>query len=588
MDPVSLTLAILPLVGGTCKAYGGLHRRLKGFCHYSREVRRARKQFDRQRHFFRNEVHLLVRAAFEDDATIESMLDNPSHDLWKSQELERSLKKHLEKNYDAFLEVIEDIGSLNEELAEFMECFHEIEQQRREGEAIKEAVRRLRDRTKVAWDKSEFEASITSLRNSNDDLKRLRQQVSELQKPSTREEGLRKHVPQEYGEYRLIHRAAKALHAALSTAWSTPAASCIGGIVRHEVMLFIDAKVKDGVQMDLTVACSGMPNLYLTQRPMTRLLVKSQVVDWIESGLQTPPPSDNGRQKRREVRFADDCTSSTGLDSGPRDTGTSPPESSGRSMAQPEDLSGVDFCSTLMKKTLRPNDQLPSPCIGYIDTQADETFRHSLFRTEKNHTHETQHVMSVYQAMACPAEDSLSIVDQLKLVRNLVTTVLKFHSTPWLGQYFTLNDLTICQSAPELSVCLQTLHLNAKFTKDCHVLNPTSMCDPESTDTSAAEVLENAKFQYGIRSLTLWSLGTVLLQIGQWAAVERPDDVMTVRKLSSQTPALGPRYQELTKRCLECDFGYGEDLSKPRLQQAVYENVVCELSDMISSLDLHG
>jgi hypothetical protein len=197
----------------------------------------------------------------------------------------------------------------------------------------------------------------------------------------------------------------------------------------------------------------------------------------------------------------------------------------------------------------------------------------------------------MYQIMHHPVESSLSVIDQLKLARNLVTAVLKFHSTPWLGHYFALNDLSIFQSTPDLSTCLQTLHFGAGFiTSHCHDMSGSAMdsLDPEGHSTLDAEAVENAKLQYGIRNLTLWCLGTILLQIGRWAAVDSPDDVLTIRKLSSQAVTLGPRYQALTKRCLECDFGYGEDLSKPRLQQALHENVVCELSDMISSLDING
>ena len=51
---------------------------------------------------------------------------------------------------------------------------------------------------------------------------------------------------------------------------------------------------------------------------------------------------------------------------------------------------------------------------------------------------------------------------------------------------------------------------------------------------------------------------------------------------------LGPRYQELTNKYLGCDFGFEDDLSRPRLQQAVYENLVCELNEMIRCLDLGG
>jgi hypothetical protein len=128
---------------------------------------------------------------------------------------------------------------------------------------MKDAVRRLRDGIKVAWDKSKIDASITSLRSSNDDLRRLRQQAIELQKPVTQLKDTKKRVAQEYVEYKLIRRASKALHAALSTAWSSRVASCAGDTVRHDVKLFVDAKVKDGVLMNMTVLCFGSHTLYV-------------------------------------------------------------------------------------------------------------------------------------------------------------------------------------------------------------------------------------------------------------------------------------------------------------------------------------
>jgi hypothetical protein len=258
------------------------------------------------------------------------------------------------------------------------------------------------------------------------------------------------------------------------------------------------------------------------------------------------------------------------------------PENSSVVLSRSIDLSGKDLCSAFTKKASRSTDQCSSVCLGFIDNCSEETFRHSLYHVAECNGFEPKRLASMYQIMSCPVEGSLSIVDQLKLARNLVTAVLKFHSTPWLGQYFALNDLHVFQSTPDLSACLQTLHFGAGF------LGNSSMDGLESANPSTlvVEAIEDAKLQYGIRNQTLWCLGTVLLQIGRWTAVDSPDNVLAIRKLSSQVPALGPRYQELTTRCLECDFGYGEDLSKPRLQQAVHENVVCELSDMIRSLDI--
>ena len=48
----------------------------------------------------------------------------------------------------------------------------------------------------------------------------------------------------------------------------------------------------------------------------------------------------------------------------------------------------------------------------------------------------------------------------------------------------------------------------------------------------------------------------------------------------------GPRYQELTQRVIDCDFGYGKDLKRPQLQEAMYNKVLVELESMIASLDI--
>lgn len=76
------------------------------------------------------------------------------------------------------------------------------------------------------------------------------------------------------------------------------------------------------------------------------------------------------------------------------------------------------------------------------------------------------------------------------------------------------------------------------------------------------------------------------LQIGTWSALKSPDDVVAVRRLAQKVPVLGPRYRNLTKQCLECDFAFGDNLSKPRLQLAVYEHVICGLTEMIKALDI--
>jgi hypothetical protein len=189
------------------------------------------------------------------------------------------------------------------------------------------------------------------------------------------------------------------------------------------------------------------------------------------------------------------------------------------------------------------------------------------------------------EALNHPAENSIFIVDQLRIARDIVSAVLKLHSSPWLKKYFNLYDLMFYDTGRPLTTSLKTLHVASDFTQTIpngQHTTATNLPTPLEVD----DALEEAKLLYGVRNLTLWSLGTILLQVGRWSTLGYSDDVIAIRKLSKQVSSLGPRYRDLTRKCLDCDFGYGDDLNKPRLQQAVYEGLVCELSEMISSLDV--
>lgn len=227
--------------------------------------------------------------------------------------------------------------------------------------------------------------------------------------------------------------------------------------------------------------------------------------------------------------------------------------------------------------------------LGYMDSSAVANFRHSIYQDKEKKRLKPQRLAVMSQMWGRSMESAMTVVDQLRLARNMVIAVLKFHSTPWLREYFVADDFGFFDGDAELSSCLRTLHFSVDLISKGY-MEPAASCMegvnlPDASQDLTEEV-ENAKIQYGIRNMTLWSLGAILLQIGRWSKINSPDDVCTVRRLSSQVPPLGPRYQRLTKKCLDCDFGYGDDLSKPRLQQAIYENLACELTDMIEGLSI--
>lgn len=180
---------------------------------------------------------------------------------------------------------------------------------------------------------------------------------------------------------------------------------------------------------------------------------------------------------------------------------------------------------------------------------------------------------------------------QIGIALELVKAVLQFHGTPWLQPLWQLQDLAYFQTDEGLSASLNTLHISTELSHHDQQPRGHSQRDDDALMTDVgnedqASMLDD-QLQCGIRNLTMHSLGVALLQIGQWDPL-RPDSIVEIRKaahLAERDSRLGPRYQKLTQKCLECDFGCGKDLAQPKLQSAIYQDVVCELEDLVSLLE---
>ncbi|KAK7909079.1 hypothetical protein PG985_014957 [Apiospora marii] len=584
MEPVSLTLAVLPLAGAAVKAYISLHKKLKTFRHYSREVRRIYRRVECQKRFFYHELHLLVRSGIDDSETVKQMLVTANHPKWSCQILEDTLKTDLGDSYETYLETVDDISDAVAELQQELCPFGDIESQRQKGEPLRDTVRRLRKRIKVALNKTALEEKITQLRNLNNDMRLLRDQSKELHKPAKQAVQVQEYIDDEYEEYGAVRRSSKALHLALATAWLQQPEACGAGS-EHSARLFINAKVlvNNTADMSMAIMCFGHKGS-TTASGWFKLKIRSQVLDWINARPPSPPDPDNVQRKRRRVHFADTHRP------------PSPPEPSPTAEVIPQNLAETGICTALVRGRLASHgNQDDSRFLGFIDTPPQhEAFRHSIHLSHSEQDLYTENPKSLEQALDLSMERALTFIGQLKLARNVVTAVLKFHSTQWLKSYFGLRDFSYFMLQDSLDSSLDTLHVDYDFRDPSRsALDPSlagddndveMQCAPEPQDLSG--VFEDARLKYGIRNVTLWSLGTVLLQIGTWSSATSPDKVLEVRKLSSQASALGPKYQQLTKKCLDCDFGYGDNLASPRLQQAVYESIVCELTRMIKSLSI--
>jgi hypothetical protein len=364
--------------------------------------------------------------------------------------------------------------------------------------------------------------------------------------------------------------------------------------------LFLDAKADTEVQMEIAILCCDD---VLQQRPLletslTRVQIRSRTmgsIAWSGTSLLLPTTqrdeTRSGREKRQKVRFA---SSSDGSDIASEASPVSPAASavsvatSQSSAASPDDLQLTGhFCSELSKRHSAPDVASRKEGLGHIDSGVQEAFRHCFFPWPKeSHCNNMglDDMMPMEEVLGQSAHNRLDIVSQLRLAHRLVSAVLKFNSTPWLKELWNVGDLAFFRQGDDLAESLQTLHFGVELTHNAPSSEDTAM-EVESPASLVHLSIEDAQYKHGVRNATLYSLGAALLAIGRWECVDH-NDIEGIRRLASQRSYLGPVYQELTQKVLDCDFGYGKDLKKPRLQEAIYEMVILELESMIASLDI--
>ncbi|KAF2190739.1 hypothetical protein K469DRAFT_697968 [Zopfia rhizophila CBS 207.26] len=189
--------------------------------------------------------------------------------------------------------------------------------------------------------------------------------------------------------------------------------------------------------------------------------------------------------------------------------------------------------------------------------------------------------------MGQSVDEVLTVVDQLKLAHKTAFATLQFNHTPWLASHWRVEGLSYFGSCNTFNEeALKTLHLSSQISA------------PTKPEAPAMERVEDAVQPYseeeyfGINNMTLLSPGLALLELAHWKPLESlstqqdPNSILTARRLASRPTMLGPKYQEIVRKCLQCNFEFGTDLNKKELQAAVYRDVVRQLEKMIECLSL--
>ncbi|KAJ8113477.1 hypothetical protein OPT61_g4410 [Boeremia exigua] len=537
------------------------------------------------------------------------MLNDPLDKRWQSEELNVGFDKTFQDKFQArsclvlMREIAHNLRLLESELKKF----DILLAQKREDESIREAIKRLRKTFHITIDKSKHDRYIGKLRDWNSDLAAL------LHDHDTHTHDLRAAHVTIPANIETIRVASQRLHEALCRSWRCKNAAH----PMHLARLCIQTRVFNEPQFKLAVACQDSshdhdtvirnlqaPSFWLyvdslglsstdTSKPVTANGATATISQTSFHGPSSGATSRRSRfkasagdgVKKIHQRMAIRLSFSPKADVQVVSTETEPPiplnSVSVAPVLQPMNLRRQDnMCQYIAQTWDDSNAAGEAFCLGYLE--GSHICKHMFYLRPLEHSIVTQDITptswTLADAMREVREHELTHELRLRLAHRTASAMLTFHHTPWLCERWRLKHMHYLGSKHLLDeTAIESLHLTSEIFPD------------HQPDPLDAETILNDKLTHGIENPSIFSLGLALLQIGRWELIEdqlceqdQNNEILAARRLVCRTSHLGPKYEELTRRCLQCNFGCSTELEDEDLKAALYNDVVRRLDALIT------
>jgi hypothetical protein len=110
MDPVSLTLNILPIFFSAVDGFSILQKKIRLMRHYRKEVQWLRTKVDVQARCFKGEIYHLVIDTL-DARKAQLLIRDDDHPYWKNKDLESTLAKHIGELSPEFIRAVREVDA---------------------------------------------------------------------------------------------------------------------------------------------------------------------------------------------------------------------------------------------------------------------------------------------------------------------------------------------------------------------------------------------------------------------------------------------------------------------------------------------
>ncbi|KAE8394435.1 hypothetical protein BDV23DRAFT_179589 [Aspergillus alliaceus] len=235
-----------------------------------------------------------------------------------------------------------------------------------------------------------------------------------------------------------------------------------------------------------------------------------------------------------------------------------------------------DFCAQVgLLYQSRPHENSANPWVAVLGQSSTHTH---LIRGPSHFANAKCPTLPIsldelIQSSNSSADHQLPLFYRLRLAKSVAITVLQLHSTCWLPAPLHSEDMHLfespCGSSHQrvgaslpLSPFIKVL---IKSSTDEQSLRPLLTIRP--VQPSGVSIIPNPfLFHLGVDGYR--SSGPI-------------SEFLMARHLAHHVGTyVGGDFAVIVRKCLRCDFGYGEDLQDTLLQARVYEDVVCRLQQL--------
>ncbi|KAK4244224.1 hypothetical protein C7999DRAFT_35411 [Corynascus novoguineensis] len=545
-----LALAIVPIFFGAVRGFSIIREKAHLLRHYHKEIKCLRDKVDAQCRNLKGEVHHLIIDTLEVHLA-DSIIRDDDHKYWKNAALEAALKRHLGIEYPNFIQGIEEINAELAEITNKLSVFAP-------PDVRSDRFRETRDRFRLVFRKEEYNDSISRIKESIAELKRIRKLVHKIQKvrpraaPRERQEdrdaaGIDETVVDALKQSVAIRHLSSALQSLVRHQWncSNPSHS------HHDGRLMIGMGWQQKHVLWLLETSGRQGHAVLSNRFLFSFQVASQL-------LRLPTPesldlrsSDEIDPPRSPKRLRTSIHGSAVVNGDLCSNGTSP--------------RGIQrLCQQLEGCAMSP--RTTTVCDVENENKMRERFE---FEGKDLGNWSCYKLSSATELFSQPVKTVLNR-ERVQFALALLKGALANYSTPAWPQGCVLEATGFLRkpdgAAIDLSDALRTLNIQ------------TQVGGSDSVDIAMEEGSvafdEDLRDTYGIQNQILYRLGVALLSIALWTKIDWRN-IAAVRRKAAALTELGHVYRDAVNRLIWGNFGiYPPDLDSEDLRSEIIRTVI--------------